>query len=946
MTTRSFGSGIRRREDPRLITGRAPYTDDIKLPGMVHAAILRSPHAHANITSIDASGAASQPGVVAVYTGADTDGVIAGLPCAWLIPGSDLKTPEHPAIAKDRVRYVGDAVAVVVAESRYQAEDALEHIDVEYEPLGVVINPRAAAQDGAAQLHDDVPNNIAFTWAVAGGDADAAFAEAEVTVSDTITLPRLIANAMEPRAAIASYMNAMNELTLWSTSQNPHIARFLTSVVTGVPEHKIRVIAPEVGGGFGSKIPYYPDEAIACFCAMKLGVPVKWTETRSENYLATTQGRDHVEEVEMAATSDGTITALRTKVYAGMGAYLSTASPGVPTILHGLMYSGAYNIANISGTVYGVFNNGTPVDAYRGAGRPEATMLIERLVDLMAAKLDMDPVDLRRKNLIPKFENGHDVATGIIYDSGDYEITLNACLENADYAGLRAAQAQARADGRLVGIGVATYVEICGLGPSQVAGAVGFQGGLWESAIIRFHPTGKVNVMVGSSPHGQGEETTFAQIISHELGVPVEDVEVIHGDTDITPMGWGTYGSRTTAVSGAAVAVAARKVNEKSKALAAHLLEAAQEDIEYEDGRFFVRGSPDQAKTIQDIALMANLAWNMPEGMEPGLEASAFYDPPNFTFPFGAHLAVIEVDTDTGHIALQQYFAVDDCGVQINPMIVEGQVHGGVVQGVGPALWEGVVYDDNGQPLTGTMQDYALPRADLLPEINVSSTTTPSPHHPLGVKGVGEAGTIASTPTVYNAVMDALRPLGITCNRHAVDAREGLARHERRAERRLSMFPAQLTYHRAASVAEAVELLSNNEGAKLLAGGHSLLPMMKLRVASPPTLVDIGHIADLKGVCEDGDGIAIGALTTHAEIAASALVQERAPVLAEAASGIGDPAVRNRGTIGGNVSHGDPASDLPSVLTALGATFNVTGPGGDRRHRGGGLLHGPAGERS
>ena len=698
---------------------------------------------------------------MAVYTGADTDGVIGGLPCAWLIPGSDLKTPEHPAIAKDRVRYVGDAVAVVVAESRYQAEDALEHIDVEYEPLGVVINPRAAAQDGAAQLHDDVPNNIAFTWAVAGGDADAAFAEAEVTVSDTITLPRLIANAMEPRAAIASYMNAMNELTLWSTSQNPHIARFLTSVVTGVPEHKIRVIAPEVGGGFGSKIPYYPDEAIACFCAMKLGVPVKWTETRSENYLATTQGRDHVEEVEMAATSDGTITALRTKVYAGLGAYLSTASPGVPTILHGLMYSGAYNIANISGTVYGVFNNGTPVDAYRGAGRPEATMLIERLVDLMAAKLDMDPVDLRRKNLIPKFENGHDVATGIIYDSGDYEITLNACLENADYAGLRAAQAQARADGRLVGIGVATYVEICGLGPSQVAGAVGFQGGLWESAIVRFHPTGKVNVMVGSSPHGQGEETTFAQIISHELGVPVEDVEVIHGDTDITPMGWGTYGSRTTAVSGAAVAVAARKVNEKSKALAAHLLEAAQEDIEYEDGRFFVRGSPDQAKTIQDIALMANLAWNMPEGMEPGLEASAFYDPPNFTFPFGAHLAVIEVDTDTGHIDLQQYFAVDDCGVQINPMIVEGQVHGGVVQGVGPALWEGVVYDDNGQPLTGTMQDYALPRADLLPEINVSSTTTPSPHHPLGVKGVGEAGTIASTPTVYNAVMDALRPLGI-----------------------------------------------------------------------------------------------------------------------------------------------------------------------------------------
>ena len=762
MTTRIFGSGIRRREDPRLITGKASYTDDIKLPGMLHAAILRSPYAHANITSVDTSGVASQPGVVAVYTGEDTDGVLNGMPCAWLIPGSDLKTPAHPAIAKDKVRYVGDAVAVVVAETRYQAEDALEHIAVDYEPLGVVISPKGAAQDGAPQLHDDVPNNIAFTWAVAGGDADAAFQDAAVTVSDTITLPRLIANPMEPRSAVAQWSAPMGELTLWNTTQNPHIARFLSCVVTGVPEHKIRVIAPEVGGGFGSKIPYYPDEAITSFCSMKLGVPVKWTETRSENYLVTTQGRDHIEEVEMAATSDGTITGLRTTIYAGMGAYLSTAAPGVPTILHGLMYSGPYNIPNISGTVYGVFNNGAPVDAYRGAGRPEATMILERLVDLVAAAVGADPAEVRRKNLIPKFENGHDVATGITYDSGDYEATLDTCLNAAGYEALRAEQAQARADGRCVGIGVSTYVEICGLGPSQVAGAVGFQGGLWESAIVRFHPTGKVNVMIGSSPHGQGEETTFAQIIAGEVGVDVDDVEVIHGDTDLTPMGWGTYGSRTTAVSGAAVAVAVRKIKDKSRALAAHLLEAAPEDIEYEDGRFFVRGSPDQHKTIQDIALMANVAWNMPEGMEPGLEASAFYDPPNFTFPFGAHIAVVEVDPATGHIDLQRYVAVDDCGVQINPMIVEGQVHGGVVQGVGPALWEGAVYDDDGQLVTGSMLDYALPRADALPDIEVHSNTTPSPHHPLGVKGVGEAGTIASTPTVYNAVMDALRPFGIT----------------------------------------------------------------------------------------------------------------------------------------------------------------------------------------
>jgi len=762
MTTRVFSSGIRRREDPRLITGRASYTDDIKLPGMVHAAILRSPYSHASIKSVDTSAAEGQPGVLAVFTGQDTDGVLNAIPCAWLVPDSDLKTPDHPAIAKDKVRYVGDAVAVVVAESRYQAEDALEHIDVEYEPLDVVMNPKAAAQDGAPQLHDDVPNNIAFTWAVAGGDADAAFSDADVTVSDTITLQRLIANAMEPRAAIAQWVSATGDLTLWSTSQNPHIARFLTSVVTEVPEHKIRVIAPEVGGGFGSKIPYYPDEAITAFCAMKLGVPVKWNETRSENYQVTTQGRDHIQEVEMAATSDGKIIGLRATVYAGLGGYLSTAGPGIPTILHGLMYSGVYDIPNIKGTVYGVFNNGTPVDAYRGAGRPEATMLVERLVDMLAAKLDLDPVELRRRNLIPKFEDGHDVATGLTYDSGDYEATLDSCLDAAGYAALRSEQEKARKEGRIMGIGVSTYVEICGLGPSQVAGAVGFQGGLWESAIVRFHPTGKVNVMIGSSPHGQGEETTFAQIVAEEVGVDIDDVAVIHGDTAVTPMGWGTYGSRTTAVSGAAVVLATRKIKEKSKALAAHLLEAATEDIEYEDGRFFVRGSPDQHKTIQDIALMANLAWDMPEGMDPGLEASAFYDPPNFTYPFGAHLAVVEVDPLTGNIEVQKYVAVDDCGVQINPMIVEGQVHGGVVQGIGPVLWEGAVYDDNGQLLTGSMLDYALPRADRLPEIEVHSNTTPSPHHPLGLKGIGEAGTIASTATVYNAAMDALRPLGVS----------------------------------------------------------------------------------------------------------------------------------------------------------------------------------------
>jgi carbon-monoxide dehydrogenase large subunit len=572
----------------------------------------------------------------------------------------------------------------------------------------------------------------------------------------------LVPNAIEPRSAVASWQSAMGELTLWNTTQNPHIARFICCVVTGIPEHKIRVIAPEVGGGFGSKIAVYPGEMITVFCAMKLGRPVKWTETRSENYLATTHGRDHVEHVELAATRDGKITGLRATVYAAMGGYLSTAAPGVPTILHGLMYSGPYDIPNLKSDVYGVFTNTTPIDAYRGAGRPEATFLLERMVDLLAAELNLDPVEVRRRNLIPRFDDGHDVAIGLTYDSGDYPMLLDAALEHVDYQQLRQEQAHQREHGSYMGIGISTYCEICGLGPSQVAGAVGFGGGLWESATVRFYATGKVNVFVGTSPHGQGEETTFAQIVADAIGVPVDDVEVIHGDTDNTPMGWGTYGSRTTVVGGAAVALSVGKIKEKARAIAAHLLEAAEADIEYADGKFLVRGSPDQSKTIQDVALMANLAWNMPPGVEPGLEATTYYDPPNFTYPFGTHIAVVNVDPDNGHIVLQRYVAADDCGPQINPRIVEGQVHGGVVQGAGQALWEGAAYDDSGQLLTGSMLDYALPRAHLVPDIETLSTVTPSPHNPLGVKGIGETGTIASTITIYNAVIDALRPLGVT----------------------------------------------------------------------------------------------------------------------------------------------------------------------------------------
>ncbi len=764
MTTRIFGSGIKRREDPRLITGQTRYTDDFQLPGMVYMVVVRSPHAHARITSIDISAAKASPGVVAVFTGQDVP--LPGVPCAWLVPGSDLKTPAHPVLAKDTVRYVGDGVAIVIATNRYLAQDAADLVQVSYDVLPAVVNPEDATKDGAPLVHDDVPNNIAFRWVASSGDegVDNAFNEAAasgVVVQERIVQQRLLPTAMEPRSAVAQWDQFAEELTVYSTSQNPHIARFILSALTGVPEHKLRVIAPEVGGGFGSKIPVYPDEALTAWASMKLGVPVKWTETRSENYQVTIHGRDHIEYVEMAATNEGKITGIRGKVYAGMGAYLSTAAPGIPTILHGLMYSGAYTIPNIRCESIGVMTNTAPVDAYRGAGRPEATFLVERLVDRLAAKLNMDPVELRRKNLIPPFENGHNVAIGLTYDSGNYEGALNKLLSIVDYDGFRREQAAARQQGRLLGIGVTTYSEICGLGPSQVAGAVGFQGGLWESAIVRVSPAGKVQAMIGASPHGQGEETTFAQIISDELGFPVEDIEIVHGDTDRTPMGWGSYGSRTTPVSGAALVLAARKVKEKARAMAAHLLEASVDDIDYADGKFMVRGSPDKFKTIQDATLMATLAWNLPAGMDPGMEASQFYDPPNFAYPFGAHAAIVEIDPETGTVALQRYVAVDDCGPQINPMIVEGQIHGGIVQGVGQALCEGVVYDENGQLLTGTMMDYAMPRADMFPTFELDSTVTPSPHHPIGVKGIGETGTIASTPTIYNAVMDALRPLGI-----------------------------------------------------------------------------------------------------------------------------------------------------------------------------------------
>jgi carbon-monoxide dehydrogenase large subunit len=759
--SRLFGATVKRREDPRLITGKGMYTDDFKLPGMLHMVILRSPYAHARITSLDVSKAKQLPGVHAVLTGKDLVGKVNPIPTAWLIPNSDLKTPAYPALATDHVRYTGDAVAAVVAETPAIARDARDLIDVNYEPLPVVTETEKALAEGAPQLHDDAPSNQAFHWSFANGDADGAINNAEVVVRHRFVQQRLIPNAMETRGAVASWQPGADELTLYNTTQNPHIVRFLVSVTNNIPENKIRVLARDVGGGFGSKIPFYGGDALTIFASQVTGRPVKWIEDRRENYLSTIHGRDQVTDVELAARRDGTMTGLRVKAYSNMGAYLSTAAPGVPTWLFALIVPGCYTIQDYKCDVWGAFTNTTPTDAYRGAGRPEAAFLIERMTDLLAGELGMDPVDVRRKNFIPADAFPYTSGGTLTYDSGNYQMTLDKALEMADYSGFRQQQQQMRQQGRYQGIGLSTYVEVCGLAPSPAAGAMGFQGGLWEPATIRMLATGKVVVLTGTSPHGQGEETTFAQLVADQLGVAVEDVDVVHGDTGAIPMGWGTYGSRSTAVGGTAIFKATQKVIEKAKKVAAHLLEAAPDDVVFDSGTFHVQGSPDKSKTIQEIALMANLAWNMPEGVEPGLEESSFHDPTNFTYPFGAHICTVEVDPDTGEVKILRYVAVDDVGVVVNPMIVDGQVHGGVAQGIGQALYEHAIYDEAGQLITGSMTDYAVPNMTQIPTVETARTETPCPHNLTGIKGVGETGTIASSQAVVNAVVDALSPLGI-----------------------------------------------------------------------------------------------------------------------------------------------------------------------------------------
>ena len=758
-----FGSSIRRREDPELITGRAKYTDDLQLSGMVYCTILRSPYANAKINSIDGSEAEALDGVLGVYTAQDIEdsGTPGAIPVGWLLP--DLKTPDHPMLAKDTVRHVGDGVAIVIAEDQYTAHDALELIWVDYEPLDGIADPRKATEDGAPLVHEQAPNNIAFDWEIGDQEkTDAAFANAAHVATLDIVNNRLIPNAMEPRAALADYNDITGELTLYMTTQNPHIHRLLMSLASlGLPEHKIRVIAPEVGGGFGSKIHHYPDEAIASWASMQVGRPVKWTATRSETYITDAHGRDHVTHGEMAIDANGKFIGLRVDTYAAMGAYLSTFAPAVPTYLYGTLMSGEYDLAAIHCHVYGVFTHTVPVDAYRGAGRPEATFIVERLVDEAARVTGIDPAEIRRRNFISPDNFPYATQVALEYDSGNYEGALDKALEAIGYDDFRSEQAAAREKGKYLGLGLSTYIEACGLAPSAVVGSLGAQAGQWESAVVRVHATGKVTVYSGCCGHGQGHETTFAQIVASALGVPYDDIDVIEGDTGVMPHGWGTYGSRSAATGGSAIASAAQKVVDKARTIAAHLLEAAEEDLAFEDGNFFVKGSPDQMQSLQDVSLQAYLAHNLPKGIEPALEATSFYDPANFVYPFGTHIAIVEICTNTGQVDLQRYLAVDDVGNVINPMIVDGQVHGGIAQGIGQSLYETAVYDEGANLLSGTMLDYAVPKAHFLPSFETDRTVTPCPHNPLGVKGVGEAGSIASPAAIVNAVVDALSPFGV-----------------------------------------------------------------------------------------------------------------------------------------------------------------------------------------
>lgn len=758
-----IGKSVERREDYRFLTGNGQYTDDITLPGQTFAAFLRSPHAHARIRAIDTAAAQAAPGVLAVFTGKDVAGVN-GLPCGWLInsiDGTPMKEPKHPIIAEHKVLHVGDQVALVVAETLAQAKAALNLIDVDYHVLPAVADTATAAGNATA-VHDIAPDNVCYTWAL--GDkagVDAAFAKAAHVTRLEFVNNRLVPNAMEPRAANAVYSRADDSYTLYVASQNPHVERLLmTAFVLGLPEHKVRVIAPDVGGGFGSKIYLYAEETALVWAARKVGRPIKWTAERSESFITDAHGRDHVTVAELAMDGNGKFLALREHTTANLGAYLSTFSSCIPTILHSTLLAGQYTTPVIYSEIKAVFTNTVPVDAYRGAGRPEATYLLERLVDTAARELKLDPAELRRRNFIRSFPYQTPVA--LMYDTGDYDATLDRALELADVAGFAARRAESERKGLRRGLGYAAYIEACGIAPSNIAGALGARAGLFEAGEVRVHPTGKVTVFTGSHSHGQGHETTFAQVVADKLGIDIEDVDIQHGDTGKTLFGMGTYGSRSLSVGGTAIVKALDKVVAKGKKIAAHLLEAADADIEFANGEFRVAGT-DRKKSFAEVALTAYVPHNFPlDKLEPGLNENAFYDPTNFTFPAGTYVCEVEVDPATGAVRIDRFSACDDFGNVVNPMIVEGQVHGGLAQGIGQALTEGCVYNEDGQLVTGTYMDYAMPRADDLPHFVVETAKgTPCTHNPLGVKGCGEAGAIGSTPAVVNAIVDALAPLGV-----------------------------------------------------------------------------------------------------------------------------------------------------------------------------------------
>jgi carbon-monoxide dehydrogenase large subunit len=758
-----IGQSVRRKEDNRFLTGAGQYTNDVAVANATHAYFLRSPHAHANLRKVDTARAKAAPGVVAVFTGADLTGVN-GLPCGWLITGSDgapMKEPPHPVLAQGKVRYVGDGIAIVIADTLDHAKDAAELIDVDYDVLPAVVNCVDALKPGAPQLHEGAPGNKCYTWALGDKAAvDAAFKNAAHVTTLDIVNNRLIPNAMEPRAATASYSRSEDSYTLYVSHQAPHVERLLmTAFVLGLPEHRVRVVAPDVGGGFGSKMYLYPEETAMVWASKNVNRSISWVAERSESFVADAHGRDHVTHAQLALDADGKFLAMRVITTANMGAYLSTFASAIPTILYATLLAGQYTTPAIYCEVTASFTNTAPVDAYRGAGRPEATFVVERLVHQAATEMGIAQDEIRRRNFIRTFPYQTPVA--LLYDTGDYEASLAGAMKAADVAGFASRKAAAAKHGKLRGIGYASYIEACGIAPSNIAGALGARAGLFEVGEVRVNPTGSVTVFTGSHSHGQGHETTFAQVVADRLGISVENVDIVHGDTGRVPFGMGSYGSRSLAVGGTAIVKAVDKIIAKGKKIAAHLLEAADTDIEFKDGKFTVVGT-DRSKAFGEVALTAYVPHNYPlDKLEPGLDETAFYDPTNFTFPAGTHIAEVEIDPETGTTSVVAFTACDDFGNIINPMIVEGQVHGGVAQGIGQALLEQCVYDDNGQLLTGSYMDYAMPRADDLPSFKVSHTVTPCTHNPLGAKGCGEAGAIGAPAAVMNAVMDALSSVGV-----------------------------------------------------------------------------------------------------------------------------------------------------------------------------------------